>query len=285
VNLADAIRRNVNALDVAGKIEDHAVQVEAEPIWLRADPARLDQMLGNLIVNALKYTPQGGAIRVSAVHEGNDAVVSVRDQGVGISAELLPRVFDLFTQGDRGIDRREGGLGVGLALVRRLAQLHGGSVEARSEGPGRGAEFVLRLPVLARPVEGAGPATQPVRAAEPRRVLIVEDNADVRQALRTLLEHGGHEVFEAEDGVAGIDAAMRLKPEVVLIDIGLPRVDGYQVAQALRSRQEALGPNLRLVAVTGYGQPEDKRRARNAGFDEHLVKPVDPEALARALEP
>jgi len=285
VNLADAIRRAVNALHAAGRTDDHRVELDTEALWLRADPARLDQMLGNLLTNALRYTPQGGTIHVSARHEGDEAVVRVRDDGVGIGPELLPRVFDLFTQGDRGLDRREGGLGLGLALVHRLAQLHGGRVEARSDGAGRGAEFVLRLPVLARSVAGSGPdPASPSRAVEPRRVLIVEDNADVREALRTLLEHDGHVVYEAEDGVAGIEAAMRLKPEVVLIDIGLPRADGYQVAQTLRARQDALGPNLRLVAVTGYGQLEDRRRARNAGFDEHLVKPVDPAALQRALE-
>jgi signal transduction histidine kinase/ActR/RegA family two-component response regulator len=282
VNLADAIRRNVNALEVAGRLEDHTVEVEAESLWLRVDPARLDQMLANLVANALKYTPQGGTIRVGAHTEGADAVVRVRDDGVGIAPELLPRVFDLFTQGDRGLDRREGGLGVGLALVQRLARLHGGSVEARSDGTGRGSEFVLRLPVAAHAIGGATPEPAQ-RLVEPRRVLIVEDHADVRTALRTLLEHEGHIVYEAEDGASGIDAALRWRPDVVLIDIGLPRIDGYQVAQTLRSRQDTIGARLRLVAVTGYGQPEDKRRARNAGFDEHLVKPVDPAALQRAL--
>jgi signal transduction histidine kinase len=279
VDLADAVRRCVNGLTAAGKIDDHTVQVEAEPLWLRADPARLDQMLGNLVANAIKYTPQGGSIRITVRHEGSEAVVRIRDDGIGIPSELLPRVFDLFTQGDRGIDRAQGGLGVGLALVQRLARLHGGRVEATSEGPGRGAEFTLRLPRTLRalePGETAPPGGAPIEA---RRILIIEDNADVRNALRTLLEHDGHTIFEAEDGVSGIEAALRVRPDVVLVDIGLPRVDGYQVAQTLRARH----PHLRLVAVTGYGQPEDKRRARNAGFDEHLVKPVDPVALGRAL--
>jgi signal transduction histidine kinase/CheY-like chemotaxis protein len=280
LDLADAVRRTVNALDAAGKLDDHDVQVEAEALWLRADPARLDQMLAHVVVNAVKFTPQGGRVRIVVTHEGDKAVVRVRDDGMGIAPELLPRVFETFTQGRRGLDRSEGGLGVGLALVQRLAQLHGGSVEARSDGAGRGSEFTLRLPLLARPVEGARRAEE---SAGPRRVLLVEDNADVRESLRTLLEHAGHVVYEAEDGQAGVDAALRLKPDVVLIDIGLPRLDGYQVARQLRARREVLGGDVRLIAVTGYGQAEDRRRAREAGFDEHLVKPVDPAALQRAL--
>ena len=280
LNLADAVRRAVNALDAAGRLDDHRVEIEAEALWLRADPARLDQMLSHIVANAVKYTPQGGRVRVGVAHEGDQAVVRVRDDGMGIAPDLLPRVFETFTQGRRGLDRREGGLGVGLALVQRLAELHGGSVEARSEGPGHGSEFILRLPLLARPVDGARRAEP---AAGPRRVLIIEDNADVREALRTLLEHAGHVVHEAEDGQAGVEAALRLKPDVVLIDIGLPRLDGYQVAQELRARRDALGAHVRLVAVTGYGQPEDRRRARDAGFDEHLVKPVDPAALQQAV--
>jgi CheY-like chemotaxis protein len=277
LNLAEAVRRNVSALEAAGNLKDLKVEVDVEPLWLRADPARLDQMLSNLLANAAKYTPSGGTVRVWAAREKNEAVVRVKDNGAGISPELLPRVFELFTQGERGLDRREGGLGVGLALVQRLARLHGGRVEAASDGAGRGSEFTLHLPIEERAL---GPsAVAEIRPSGPRRVLIVEDHADVRHALRTLLEHEGHVVFEAIDGAEGIEAAERLKPDVVLIDIGLPRVDGYQVAQALRAK---LG-RLRLVAVTGYGQPEDKRRARDAGFDEHLVKPVDPAALHRAL--
>jgi signal transduction histidine kinase/ActR/RegA family two-component response regulator len=280
VDLAEAIRRTIGSLESAGRFRDLKLEVDAQPIFMRADPARLDQMLANLLANAAKFTPHGGTIRVSAQREGGEAVVRVRDNGVGMASELVPRVFDLFTQGHRGLDRREGGLGVGLALVQRLARLHGGEATAASDGPGRGSEFTLRFPIAER-------GTAPVDAVMggpgvPRRVLIVEDHADVRHALRTLLERDGHEVFEAGDGVEGIEAAERLKPDVVLIDIGLPSVDGYKVAQALRSNR-ALLPKLRLVAVTGYGQPADKRRARDAGFDEHLVKPVDPAALNRAL--
>jgi signal transduction histidine kinase len=278
VNLADAVRRAVSAMDAGGGLKDHKIEVEVQPIWLRADPARLDQMLSNLLANATKYTPVGGTVKVSATRDKGEAVVRVRDNGAGIPAELLPKIFDLFTQGERGLDRREGGMGVGLALVQRLARLHGGRVEAASDGPGKGSEFTLRMPIEERAI-GPVEALDAARETKPRRVLIVEDHADVRHALRTLLEHDGHTVYEAVDGAEGIEAAERLKPDVVLIDIGLPRVDGYQVAQAIRAK---LG-RLRLVAVTGYGQPEDKRRARDAGFDEHLVKPVDPAALHRAL--
>jgi signal transduction histidine kinase len=268
VNLAEAVRRNVSALDATGSLKNHKIEVNVQPVWLRADPARLDQMLSNLLANAVKFTPSGGTVRITALREKNDAVVRVSDNGAGISRELLPRVFELFTQGERGLDRREGGMGVGLALVQRLARLHGGRVEAASEGPGKGSEFTLHLPIEERAI-GPVEAVDSTRESKPRRVLIVEDHADVRHALRTLLEHDGHMVYEAADGAEGIEAAERLKPDVVLIDIGLPRVDGYQVAQAIRAK---LG-HLRLVAVTAYGQPEDKRRARDAGFDEHLVKP------------
>jgi signal transduction histidine kinase/ActR/RegA family two-component response regulator len=280
LNMADAVRKTVNALDAAGRLDDHQVEIEAEPVWLRADPVRLEQILSNLVSNALKYTPQGGRVRITVGHEGEEALVRVRDDGMGIPPDLLPRVFEVFSQGRRGLDRGEGGLGVGLALVQRLARLHGGRVEASSDGPGRGAEFVLRLPMAATAVDPARPAEA---ASGPRRVLIVEDNADVREALRTLLVHAGHIVYEAADGREGVEAALRLKPDVVLVDIGLPVLDGYQVARELRERRAALGGATRLVAVTGYGQAEDRRRAREAGFDEHLVKPVDPEALQRAL--
>ena len=280
LDVAEAVRKAVNALDAAGRLDDHRVEIEAEPVWLRADPVRLEQILSNLLANALKYTPQGGRVRITVGHEGEDALVRVRDDGMGIPPDLLPRIFEVFAQGRRGLARSEGGMGVGLALVQRLAKLHGGSVEAASDGLGRGAEFVLRLPLLARPIDQARPAASP---AGPRRVLIVEDNADVREALRTLLTHAGHIVYEAADGQEGVDAALRLKPDVVLIDIGLPVLDGYQVAQVLRERRAALGSAVRLVAVTGYGHAEDRRRAHEAGFDEHLVKPVDPEALQRAL--
>jgi len=210
--------------------------------------------------------------------DGDRAVLSVRDTGVGIRAELLPRVFDLFVQADRSLERSAGGLGIGLTLVRQLVQLHGGTVEASSAGPGRGSTFTVRLPILADPPQVYGDA-HPAVAAPARRVLVIEDNEDAREMLRNLLLVLGHEVYEACDGAAGIQEAQRLRPDAALIDIGLPGIDGYEVARRLRTEV----PGARLVAVTGYGQPEDRERALAAGFDEHVVKPVDPEQLQRLL--
>jgi two-component system, sensor histidine kinase len=226
----------------------------------------------------VKYTPAGGEIAITVERDGDRAVLSVRDTGVGIRAELLPRVFDLFVQADRSLERSAGGLGIGLTLVRQLVQLHGGTVEASSAGPGRGSTFTVRLPILADPPQVDGDA-HPAVATPARRVLVIEDNEDAREMLRNLLLVLGHEVYEACDGAAGIQEAQRLRPDAALIDIGLPGIDGYEVARRLRTEV----PGARLVAVTGYGQPEDRERALAAGFDEHVVKPVDPEQLQRLL--
>jgi CheY-like chemotaxis protein len=206
----------------------------------------------------------------------------VRDNGVGISADLLPRIFKMFTQVERSISRARGGLGIGLTLVRNLAELHGGSVEALSNGEGQGSEFVVRFP-LARAVESRErPATSPL-AVTAHRVLVIEDNTDARESLHAVLASDGHEVHDAADGEAGIEMAERTRPDIVLVDIGLPRIDGYEVARRLRARQASLGVRWRLIALTGYGQPEDVRRAEEAGFDTHLVKPVLPAALLKAM--
>jgi two-component system, sensor histidine kinase len=207
----------------------------------------------------------------------------VKDNGIGIAPELLPRVFDLFTQGERRLDRRDGGLGIGLTLVRTLAQLHGGAVEAHSAGANRGSEFVVRLP-RARAAEdstraAAAPAPMPPR----RRVLIIEDNEDAREVLLTALTVEGHEVHGTSHGEEGIEMAERLRPEVLLVDIGLPGIDGYEVARRLRAGEGKLGVRWKLIALTGYGQPEDVRRAMAAGFDRHIVKPVFPEMLREVL--
>jgi two-component system, sensor histidine kinase len=202
----------------------------------------------------------------------------VRDTGVGIRPELLPRVFDLFVQADRSLERSAGGLGIGLTLVRQLVQLHGGTVEASSAGPGRGSTFTVRLPILAD-LPDADDAARPAVAGPARRVLVVEDNEDAREMLRNLLHILGHEVHEACDGASGIEEARRVRPDAALIDIGLPGIDGYEVARRIRAEV----PGARLVAVTGYGQPEDRERALAAGFDVHLVKPVDLDQLQRLL--
>jgi CheY-like chemotaxis protein len=254
--------------------------VELAPVWVDADPSRIEQIITNLIGNALKYTPPEGRVAVRVSAEDGAAVLTVADTGIGIPADVIHRVFELFVQGERPLDRADGGLGIGLTLVKALVELHGGSVTAASEGPGRGATFTVRLPSIVPPSGRA--AARPARApVVPRRVLIVEDNADAREMLGTALTSAGHEVREADTGTAALDAAATFRPDVGLIDIGLPGVDGYEVARRLRATDE--GQRMLLVALTGYGQPEDRRRARAAGFDAHLTKPVLPEQLAEVL--
>ena len=277
VDLGDIARRIV-ALHGGPAGGRHVITAHTTRVWVSADPTRLEQVLSNLLANAVKYTPAGGEITVSVRREGDWAVLSVRDTGVGIRPELLPRVFDLFVQADRSLERTGGGLGIGLTLVRQLVELHGGGVDAASPGPGRGSTFTVRLPTIAPPVE-TGAVAGPAVAAVGQRVLVVEDNDDAREMMRSLLHLLGHEVHEACDGASGVEQARRLRPDAALIDIGLPGIDGYEVARRIRADV----PDARLVAVTGYGQPEDRERALAAGFDEHLVKPLDPEQLHRLL--
>src|SRR5262249_19974767 len=236
------------------------------PVVTRGDPVRLEQVVLNLIDNAIKYTPAGGRIDISLERIGAEGVLRVRDTGIGMTADLVPRVFDLFAQAERTLDRAEGGLGLGLTLVRRLGEQHGGTIAARSAGPGCGSEFVVSLPLSsdAAPAVVAGRERQAAGAAVgPLRILLVEDNEDARDALRALLEVSGHRVEVAADGPSGIELARQVRPDVTLVDIGLPGIDGYEVARTLRAER---GDALRLVALTGYGQPEDRRRALDAGF-------------------
>jgi signal transduction histidine kinase len=281
VDLADGVSACLAALNAAKRLEGYELQVEAEPIWVDADPARLEQIVMNLLLNALKYTPPGGRIRVVTRAERDQGVLRVEDTGIGISPELLPRIFDLFVQGHREPDRAQGGMGVGLTLVRRLTDLHGGQVDVASDGSGRGSVFTVRLPLAAAPQALAESSTPSTTAAVRRRVLTIEDYPDARDSLRSLLELSGHEVREAADGPTGLELALRLQPDVVLIDIGLPGLDGYGVARRIRSAPQ--GHLMVLAAVTGYGQPEDRRRAQEAGFDALLVKPVDPDQLTEIL--
>jgi PAS domain S-box-containing protein len=256
------------------------VAVPDESVWVDADPTRLAQVVANLLNNAAKYTEEGGRIGLAVEREGSEAVVRVRDNGVGIPAEMLGQVFDLFTQVDRGLDRAQGGLGIGLTLVRSLAEMHGGRVTAHSDGAGRGSEFVLRLPALPeppRPAEPRGPRPAGRTQAPPRRVLVVDDNVDAAESLAVFLRATGHEVHTAYDGRAALRQAEALGPEVVVLDIGLPGMDGYEVARRLRQQEGLKQPFL--VALTGYGQDEDRRRSAAAGFDVHLVKPADPDTL------
>jgi signal transduction histidine kinase len=246
---------------------------------LEADAVRLEQVVNNLLTNALKYTPPGGTVEVTVVPEESEGEIRVRDTGVGIEPEILPRVFDLFAQGEKTLARAQGGLGIGLTLVRSLVELHGGSVRAQSEGSGRGSTFIVRLPRLAQePAEAARPRQSPQVTA--LRILVVEDHEDLREGLCELLEDLGHTVFAATNGEDGIAAAIKARPDVALVDIGLPVLDGYAFAR--RIRQE-LGRRPLLIALTGYGLEEDRRRALEAGFDDYLAKPATAGAIQRAL--
>ena len=250
------------------------MSLPTQAIWLHADAARLEQVIVNLLTNAAKYTDQDGHIWLTLQQEGEEAVLRVRDTGVGIAPEILPRVFDLFTQADRSLDRSQGGLGIGLALVQRLVEMHGGSVAA-SSALGQGSEFVVRLPVVPPPEPQA--SSPRIETAPPPgpflRVLVVDDNVDTVTTLALLVKESGHDVRTAFDGPTVLEAALDYRPNVVLLDIGLPGLDGFEVAKRLR-QQPAL-QNAVLVAMTGYGQESDRRRSREAGFDHHLVKPGD----------
>jgi PAS domain S-box-containing protein len=259
------------------------VTAPADPVWLDGDPTRLDQVLMNLVGNALKFTPAGGRVTLAAEVEGDEALVRVRDTGVGIEPHLLPHVFDLFVQADTSLDRAQSGLGIGLALVRQLVALHGGEVIASSEGPGRGSEFVVRLPIV--PDEPAAPAeARPATPSVGRRlkVLVVDDHADNADLFALLVESCGHEARAAYGGEEGLSLARAARPDVMFADVGMPGMNGYDLAQAVR-RDPALA-GVRLVALTGYGRDEDRARAFAAGFDRHLTKPVDDVKLQAVLE-
>jgi signal transduction histidine kinase len=254
-----------------------AVVLPDAPLRVDADPTRLTQIVTNLLDNAAKYTSPGGQIDLVVERDGGHVVLRVRDNGVGIPLDMQGRIFDVFTQVDVPIARSLGGLGLGLSLVRSLTELHGGTVAVTSDGPGRGSEFTIRLPLGHAE---AAPGTAAPKPEGARHVLVIEDNTDAREMLRIALELDGHRVETAADGVSGVETALRVTPDLVLVDIGLPGLDGYAVAQRLRA---TLGDRVTLVALTGYGQSEDRRRTAEAGFDAHLVKPVDPDVLTRAL--
>jgi PAS domain S-box-containing protein len=255
------------------------------PVLLDADPVRLAQVFSNLLTNAAKYTDRGGSIRLSAERHGTEVVVSVRDTGIGIPAEHLPRLFEMFSQAAPALERSQGGLGIGLALVRGLVEMHGGTVEARSEGPGKGSELIVLLPVPAEPPSaGAGGSggKEEARPRPRRRILVADDNRDAANSLAMMLRLAGHEVHAAHDGQEAVEAADWFRPEAALLDIGMPRLNGLQAARHIR--EQAWGRDMVLVAITGWSQEEDRRMALEAGFDHHLTKPVDPEALEKLLE-
>lgn len=262
------------------------VDLPAEPIPLEADPTRLAQVFSNLLNNAAKYTQEGGRIRVTAEAKGTDVIVSVKDSGIGIVPEMLPRVFDIFSQAQPTSEQTGGGLGIGLSLVKAVVELHGGSVEPHSDGPSRGSEFVVRLPVAAAPV--AQEPLRPSESGEPapvtkRRILIIDDNRDSADSLAKLLEMSGHQVSTGYDGEQAVTGAEALRPDVVLLDLGMPKVDGYEACR--RIREQPWGQGVFLIALTGWGQEEDRRRTEEAGFNFHMVKPLDPAVLMKLLAP
>jgi signal transduction histidine kinase len=274
-DLAEAVFRVVEGWRSGGRLGRHPVELVRAPVWIDGDRERVEQIVSNLLDNAVKFTPAGGTIAVSVGREGDSAVLRVADRGEGIAPELIGRVFDLFVQGEQLIDRGKGGMGIGLSLVKRLSEMHGGTVSASSGGRGQGATFTVRIPAV-QPVEA--PEARPVAPAAKtaRRVLIIEDNDDAREMLRTALAVNGHQVQDARDGASGLAAAAQARFDVALIDIGLPDMNGYEVARRLRASADG---RVRLIALTGYGQSEDRRRAEEAGFDLHLTKPVDSERL------
>jgi signal transduction histidine kinase/CheY-like chemotaxis protein len=257
-----------------------SVQVNApgEPLPVEADPVRLEQVLSNVLTNAIKYTPPGGRIDITLQRAASSARLSVRDTGIGMEAEMVPRVFELFAQAPTAIARTQGGMGIGLTLVKHLVELHQGRIEARSDGPGKGSEFIISLPLSDAPLRM--PSSIPALPQRSLRLVVVEDNPDLGDLLREMLEHAGHEVQMATDGNAGLALISAVKPDCALVDIGLPGLDGYQVAHEVK-RRSTRPP--KLVALTGYGQPEDRQRALEAGFDAHLKKPVEIDALQQVL--
>ncbi|HVQ17033.1 MAG TPA: PAS domain S-box protein, partial [Vicinamibacterales bacterium] len=285
LELAPVVDHAVEAARALAHGMDHELTVTMpdEPIQVSADPTRLAQVIGNLLNNASKFTDKGGHVWLTVKREGDEAVIRVRDDGIGIAPEDIPGLFEMFAQVDTSLERSRGGLGIGLTLVKTLVEMHGGTVHAQSDGPARGSEFTVRLPILSDAVRPTSHAdvSEPPSPAVRRRVLIVDDSEDGAESLAMLLQLSGHETHVAHDGVEAIEAAEKFRPGVVLLDIGLPRLNGYEVCHRLR--KEPWAKDLVLVALTGWGQEEDRHRSREAGFDAHMVKPVDHDALLRLL--
>ena len=272
LDLAAAVTAVFDGMRSTGRVGDHQFDLSIDHTWVFADATRIDQIVGNLLTNAVKYTPAGGRISVTTRREGAQSVLVVSDTGIGLEPELLPRAFDLFVQGERALDRSQGGLGIGLTLVRRLTELHGGSVVADSAGTGKGATFKVRLPAIEAPVRAVSARVEVV-PQNGRHVAIVEDNDDARASLKLLLELEGHTVHEAPDGIAGVKLiAEDRRIGVAFVDIGLPGMTGYDVASTLREKR---GRDVRLIAMSGYGADRDVTNGLEAGFDAYIVKPAD----------
>jgi signal transduction histidine kinase/CheY-like chemotaxis protein len=285
--LAPIIHRTVEAARplIEERRHELTVGLPAAPLWMEVDPHRLAQVLTNLLNNAAKYTDPGGRIELCAEQEGAEIVLRVRDTGIGIAPQMLPRIFDLFVQAERRLDRSQAGVGIGLTLVKRLVEMHGGRVEVASPGVGRGSEFIVRLPGVGQTESPARTTRVETTADGPlptRRILVVDDNRDAAESLAALLRLKAQKVEVAHDGPAALEAVKHFEPEIVFLDIGMPGMDGYEVARHLRGRSDLRG--VTLVALTGFGQEEDRARSRAAGFDHHVVKPIDPSALHALLQ-
>jgi PAS domain S-box-containing protein len=283
LDLSYVVKETIEVLRTRGIVDRHQLTFSGSQVWIDADETRIEQIVTNLVGNALKFTPPGGAIIVNVRSDGRYALLAVKDTGIGIAAESLPTIFDLFVQSETSLDRSQGGLGIGLTLVRRLAELHGGNVQAASDGAGMGSTFTVRLPAMTAPHGDSDEQLPGIAAArKPRRVLIVEDNDDAREMLSILLRTEGHEVEVAHDGPSGLRAALTFRPDIGLLDLGLPGFDGYTLARKIRADDK--GNQIYLVALTGYGQSEDRLRSEQAGFDELLVKPLDVDKLTLVIQ-
>lgn len=282
LDLAKVVSQVGQNLQRSSVMKGRDLRLQVESVWIEGDETRIEQIVSNVLENAAKYTPPEGRITVRVSRRQGQAVLEVTDTGIGMTSDLIPRVFDLFAQGERSIDRSTSGLGIGLTLVKRLTELHGGTVRAESEGTGKGSRFTLALPAVAPPARERRRASDPVRVRERRKVLLIEDNEDARRSMLTILRHYGYRAFEAADGIEGVATAEEIEPDAAIIDIGLPQYDGYEVAKRLRAG--AAGASVLLIALTGYGGQEAQQKARDAGFDEYLVKPVSPRELAELIE-
>jgi nitrogen-specific signal transduction histidine kinase len=285
VELAPIVQHAVEAVRPICENRGHdlSVTLPQHPLYLDADPARLAQVLSNLLNNACKFTNNGGRITLTAEEQAEQVVIRVKDNGIGISADQLPRIFTMFVQADTSLERSVSGLGIGLTLVKNLVEMHGGTVEALSEGIGRGSEFVVCLPISVATFEPQLPAPTELKPATTvsRRILVVDDNRDSAKTLAMLLDVTGHQTQIAFDGLEAVAAAETFRPEVVLLDIGLPKLNGYETAITIR--EQPWGKDMLLVALTGWGQDDDRQKSKDAGFDAHLVKPVEHSVLAKLL--
>jgi signal transduction histidine kinase/CheY-like chemotaxis protein len=280
LDVASLVAASLETYRATGRSTDYELVQDLDPGWVDGDATRLEQITSNLLDNALKYTPPGGRIEVRTWTENDEVVLSVRDSGVGIAPDLLPHVFDIFVQGSSTLDRAQGGLGIGLSLVRRLAELHDGSIGAESKGPGGGSTFTLRLPRIEH-VQEEAPAAAPASEDAKPTVLLIEDNDDGREMMAMMLACYGYPVQHAADGLQGLELAASSQPDLALVDIGLPGLDGFEVARRLRA--DPATRDIKLIALTGYGSAEDLQRVLEAGFDLHLVKPVDIDHLMQVI--